>query len=403
MKTTTKLTLGTTALTASVLIASSSRAIGQSSNSPDVPVKLQAATPGVPQSGSANITGHLIAKYFKGSGAFLKDLNATELTKGTIAENRLPAVVARLQAAAPGTAQTGNMNISGTFMAGFFKGDGSGVTGVNAANVTSGTLNDARLSTNIPRLSGSNTFNGTQIFNGSAYVFGSTFAMGKTTVNTDSRVLLLRSIDDFGQLILKGQNGKDNVVLSSLGGSPNNGWMGVRDLNGVTQAKMYVDTDGNGVVAADVKNFVVPNPRNPQQDIVYACVEGPEAAAYVRGVGHLVNGKAHVALPDHFTSVTINEGVTIQITPKSPTSEGLAYFNDTNSGFDVAELHSGKGNYDFAWEAKAVRRKHEDYRPVRQWDETLPESKDKAKEWNARLESIQAREAAYTARRAARP
>jgi hypothetical protein len=152
-----------------------------------------------------------------------------------------------------------------------------------------------------------------------------------------------------------------------------------------------------------VKNFVVPNPRNPQQDIVYACVEGPEAAAYVRGVGHLVNGKAHVALPDHFTSVTINEGVTIQITPKSPTSEGLAYFNDTNSGFDVAELHSGKGNYDFAWEAKAVRRKHEDYRPVRQWDETLPESKDKAKEWNARLESIQAREAAYTARRAARP
>lgn len=63
-----------------------------------------------------------------------------------------------LQNSSPGSAQTGNINITGTMIAGSFEGDGSGLTNLNASNVASGTLADARLSTNVT-LAG-NTFNG---------------------------------------------------------------------------------------------------------------------------------------------------------------------------------------------------------------------------------------------------
>ena len=63
-----------------------------------------------------------------------------------------------LQNSTPGSPQTGNINITGTIIAGSFQGDGSGLTNLNASNVASGTLSDARLSTNVT-LAG-NTFNG---------------------------------------------------------------------------------------------------------------------------------------------------------------------------------------------------------------------------------------------------
>lgn len=63
-----------------------------------------------------------------------------------------------LQNSTPGSPQTGNINITGTIIAGSFQGDGSGLTNLNASNVASGTLDDARLSTNVT-LAG-NTFNG---------------------------------------------------------------------------------------------------------------------------------------------------------------------------------------------------------------------------------------------------
>jgi hypothetical protein len=63
-----------------------------------------------------------------------------------------------LQATSPGLAQTGNINLTGTIIAGNFSGDGSGLTGLNAASISTGTLSDARLSTNVT-LQG-NTFNG---------------------------------------------------------------------------------------------------------------------------------------------------------------------------------------------------------------------------------------------------
>ncbi|MBS1724862.1 MAG: hypothetical protein JSS66_18120 [Armatimonadetes bacterium] len=132
-----------------------------------------------------------------------------------------------------------------------------------------------------------------------------------------------------------------------------------------------IGTDNVGRLQADVKNFVQPDPDDIERDIVYACVEGPEAAAYVRGTSRLVRGVAHVDLPRHFQNVSVAEGMTIQLTPRSGDSEGLATVSRSLSGFDVHELRHGQGTYEFDWEVKAVRRGFTDYKVTRPWDDGM--------------------------------
>lgn len=51
----------------------------------------------------------------------------------------------RLQTTTPGTAQTGHANVTGTIRAGQFVGGGAGLTALNAGQVTSGVLSNARI------------------------------------------------------------------------------------------------------------------------------------------------------------------------------------------------------------------------------------------------------------------
>jgi hypothetical protein len=71
----------------------------------------------------------------------------------------------RLQPTTPGTAQTGHVNVSGSVLAGSLAGNGAGVTALNATNITSGTLADARYSSNVPLKNANNVFTGTNQFN----------------------------------------------------------------------------------------------------------------------------------------------------------------------------------------------------------------------------------------------
>jgi hypothetical protein len=319
-----------------------------------------------------------------------------------IAQNGPADVPVKLQSTTPGTAQSGHFNISGTAKAGYFKGNGLGLLGLNANNISVGTLSDDRLSANIPKMIGNNTFNShfTFIQPLTFETFADLNLVG-TNVNVKSSEYYGAkdvaffgnySDDNSGRVELYGPNGSYNVMLATPGGLPNNGWLGVKDANSATQANMYVNAQGQGVISGDIKNFVVPNQRNLSEDIVYASVEGPEAAAYIRGTGHLVNGRARIDLPQHFQDVAVLQGMTVQLTPQSLDSKGLAAGRRTLASVEVGELNGGHGNYDFDWEVKAVRVGHEDYKPIRSWDEALP-SGSKAQQWNARVASIQARQA----------
>ncbi|MEP7194905.1 MAG: hypothetical protein ABI851_00180 [Saprospiraceae bacterium] len=167
-------------------------------------------------------------------------------------------------------------------------------------------------------------------------------------------------------------------VISWFGGIPGTALLAA-NVSGTTVPYMGVfNTTGNGliggiyrnaagqsVVQANIKNFVMDHPKDPTKEIWYACVEGPEAAAYNRGTTQLVNGEAFIKFSEDFSLILNPSTMTIQLTPISAESEGLAIVERNEEGFKVKELHKGKGNYQFDWQVTAVRKGYEDFKPIR--------------------------------------
>jgi hypothetical protein len=172
-----------------------------------------------------------------------------------------------------------------------------------------------------------------------------------------------------------GPNGNLNTRLSSLSTNPDHGYISVYDANGIggtdQKAGIYVNALGQGVVFGDIKNFRMPHPTQPGKEIWYACIEGPEAAAYCRGTGTLTNGEGAVHFTEEFSIVANETTMTVMLTPLSGESKGLAVIEKTAEGFKVKELLGGTGSYSFDWEVKAVRSGHEGFRVVRDASENM--------------------------------
>ena len=92
--------------------------------------------------GNVNTTGIVTASLFVGSGASLTSLNATNVASGILNNARLPQ----------------NISISGIVTAYNFSGFGTDITGINASNISNGTLSNSRLSQNINTTSATLTY-----------------------------------------------------------------------------------------------------------------------------------------------------------------------------------------------------------------------------------------------------
>lgn len=90
--------------------------------------------------------GSVAASSFAGGGSGLTALNASELATGTIPNARIPASIPRTNA--PSNAFTGPLSAAS------FSGNGASLTALNASNISAGTLSDARLSSNVLLKSG---------------------------------------------------------------------------------------------------------------------------------------------------------------------------------------------------------------------------------------------------------
>lgn len=419
---TTQVAIGATALLALAVITARP---GHSQVQGTLPafVKKQSETPGVPDQGHANITGTMRAGDFVGYGGNLTGLNAANLTQGVLGDTHLSSNVARRDQSntfvGPVNSFSGfvgvgrNTPVNSSELFGIGEANASGFVGTyvlgganskpyygyainggsSAYSYLDGATGDWRLvNGGVNRL---NVGNDGNVGIGTANPNSKLEVAGELRVSNSVGTPLFRvhenSQNGNGTVRLNSSTGKLNLMLDQILG--NRGWIGVMDQFASYQAAMFVSSDDNGYVVADTKNFRVPNPRNMAEDIYYACVEGPEAAAYVRGTAKLVNGRAHVELPVHFTDVTVSQGMTVQLTVKSPDSKGVGYWHGSNTGFDVFELNAGKGNYEIDWEVKCVRKGHEDYQVVRPWDKDLP-SLDKKAAWANRVASIQAKAAA---------
>jgi hypothetical protein len=167
-----------------------------------------------------------------------------------------------------------------------------------------------------------------------------------------------------GFIITRGPNGNSNVRVTSLLNFPNNGFVSVDDADGNTQAGIYVNDTGQGIVFGDMKNFVVDHPNHAGMKIMYTSLEGPEAAIYYRGSVRLVSGRATIELPEHFTALADSDTITVQLTPGSLASKGLGFGAIHDGRIEIGELQHGKGSYEVHFVVHAVRKGYEDLKPV---------------------------------------
>ena len=106
---------------------------------------------------------------------------------------------------------------------------------------------------------------------------------------------------------------------------------------------------------------------------------------YCRGSATLVNGRATIELPDHFKALAQEGTLTVLLTPNSFDTPGLGFGKKSLDGIEVGELNQGKGNFDFDWEVKAVRKRLKDYKVLRPWIDRMITGVDPKKAWNDRL------------------
>jgi hypothetical protein len=105
------------------------------------------------------------------------------------------------------------------------------------------------------------------------------------------------------------------------------------------------------------------HPADSTKAIVYVSLEGGEAGTYCRGTAVLQNGTARIELPEHFSLVTSNEGLTVQVTPTGPCN-GLYVASRSNTFIEVSELGNGISNVSFDWIVHGIRKGYESYDPI---------------------------------------
>ncbi len=115
-----------------------------------------------------------------------------------------------------------------------------------------------------------------------------------------------------------------------------------------------IASGSSGIFSNGTKSFVQEHPKDPSQAIVYAALEGGEAGTYYRGSAQLANGEAVIELPEHFSLVTEEEGLTVQVTPREDCN-GLYVAQVTTTQIVVKELQGGTSNARFDFFINGVR------------------------------------------------
>jgi hypothetical protein len=160
--------------------------------------------------GSAIFSGSVTSPFFFGNGTGLTSLDATQLTTGTISNARLSNSVTTQGNTFNGIDQLVQLNGLGYLPT----LNGGNLTSLNASFVTSGTLSDARLTTNVALLDANQLFTGNNTFS-SAITVNTLTPNAAMTIGATNRDLTLR--------------GNSSTVLTSTnaGGTVSVGFNGV--------------------------------------------------------------------------------------------------------------------------------------------------------------------------------
>jgi hypothetical protein len=156
-------------------------------------------------------------------------------------------------------------------------------------------------------------------------------------------------------------------MMTALEGYTSNGAVTIHQ-NGTQKGSFYVTPGGKSRLVVDeiydnlgytrssvTEDFSLMPRSAGGADPCYVTETG-DRQVIVRGTAMLQNGSYTVTLPAEAASKIRENTLTVQLTPRSAASKGLAVTDRQTGSFTVAELMSGNGSYAFDWTLTALRR-----------------------------------------------
>ena len=129
--------------------------------------------------------------------------------------------------------------------------------------------------------------------------------------NTDTEEHAKRSLHVKGNTIIEGNDLTPNALVVDGDVTVNNGNIHSTNLLGCTG--QGVALSGSTINTQGWKGFDIKHPNKDKHRLRHICVEGPEAAVYVRG--RVCNGKNVIDLPEYWSGLVDFESLTVQLTP----------------------------------------------------------------------------------------
>jgi len=127
-------------------------------------------------------------------------------------------------------------------------------------------------------------------------------------------------------------------------------------------------TTGN-FTAGGAKSFVEPHPSDPEKEIRFVSLEGPESGTYFRGSARTVNGFATIEVPESFRMVTDDKNLTVVVTPVGE----LAIMACITKSLDRIVIQSSK-DVDFDYVVNGVRKAFKDHEAISENKDFVPRS-----------------------------
>lgn len=314
-------------------------------------VSLQATTPGVAQTGNINVTGTIIGGFFSGDGSQLTNLDAGQITTGTLSDSRLSADVTLQGNTFNGPSELVQLTAGGILPV----LSGANLTNLNASEITSGTLDDLRLSSNVPLKNTTNVFTGINQFSRSGSGTSDyTLAVSGTPVN-DSASSLIR----IGDAISGGNSATNGGTYIGLN-APTSGAGSAADFinfqhNGTP--KFTVDANGN-VTAGTVNSATISGGSLSSSavnglSVSSGTINNPTISGTVTGSGSptitgfgTINGQTISSAANFTGSVTIQGSGGLTLGVPGSTAGNLYLANATSSREVILQglNPSGTGN-----------------------------------------------------------
>ena len=120
-----------------------------------------------------------------------------------------------------------------------------------------------------------------------------------------------------------------------------------------------------GTLSATSKPFVQPHKFDPTKEIAYVSMEGPENAVFIRGTATLEEGVAYIEMPEYWTQVAADEGITVNLTPEGVWAP-LYVASKSKEKILVQVAEGGPLDATFSYTVMALRDGFQDHEPIQE-------------------------------------